>query len=128
MWNFLFIIFVYTLDFSSEMCYTIFVEELDSEIGVCGMKYYYIKCTNFYKGEFEGTIVEYLYGRGQNMISRKVVKASGGYVNHQPEFDHSNIKYYAMLYGYTKRGMAESVMRRTQRDANTVCEIVEVDI
>ena len=92
------------------------------------MKYYYIKCTTFYKREFEGTIVEYLYGKGQNMISRKVVKTVGGYVDHQLEFDHSHIRYYAGLYGYIKRGIAESVMRRTQRDANSVCEVVEVDI
>ena len=97
------------------------------------MKYYYIRCTQTYKGQFSGTVVEYIFGKSQNMVAKKVLKSAGGYINHVPEFDNTHIRYYADRYAYSKKHTAESVIKRTQRDtvdpvADCVCEVIEVDI
>ena len=97
------------------------------------MKYYYIKSTQTYKGQFIGTVVEYIFGKGQNMVAKRVLKSEGGYINHVPEFDNTHIRYYANKYAYSKKYTAESVIKRAQRDtvdpvADCVCEVIEVEI
>lgn len=97
------------------------------------MKYFYIKCTQTYKCKFSGTVVEYIFGKGQNMVAKRVLKSTGGYINHVPEFDNTHIRYYADQYAYSKKHTAESVIKKAKRDtvdpvADCVCEVIEVDI
>ena len=79
------------------------------------MKRYFIKViatATDNNPNFAGTVIEYIYGKKEEIVGRKTISDPNGHNKYIKDFDDTKYKNDVLEYGFTSKGRAEAVAKK----------------
>ena len=101
------------------------------------MKRYFIKIKTTATDNnpnFAGTVIEYIYGKKEEMVGRKTITDPNGHNKYTKDFDDTKYKNDVLEYGFTSKGRAEAVAKKVHGQPDMrghwtdEIEIIEIEV